>query len=312
MTVRPIGPAVSWLCEIGMIPSCAMSPRVGFNPTMPLLPAGATTEPSVSVPTAIAVMFAAVATADPDDEPDGSESRTYGSRVNPPRPLQPLRNRPASATASGTKPRKLAHSDRFALPSTIAAGVAEAAGERGVARDPAADQRERSRGGLLAVVRGDVVLEQHGDPVEGPPDTAVPPFAIPPRGGVDGVAVGLDDRVEQRVQRLDPVEVGRRQLDAGQAPMAHQPLQLGDRGLEPRLVLVVAAVAATMRLDDRHGTSRGNGRTPEGGRGEERAAAQASGRRVHGASSVGHARWSRRLEAAVQVGGPRGSRGFRA
>src|SRR5437763_13445333 len=93
------------------MPPCDTSPSVGFSPTIRLLPDGQTTEPSVSVPTAAAHRFAAVATADPELEPHGSKLSRYGSRVKPPRALHPL---------NGAKPRKFAHSDRFALPSTIA------------------------------------------------------------------------------------------------------------------------------------------------------------------------------------------------
>ena len=75
MTVRAIGPAVSWLWPIGMMPSCDSRPSVGFSPTTRLLPAGQTTEPSVSVPTAAAHRLAAGATADPELDPQGSKSR---------------------------------------------------------------------------------------------------------------------------------------------------------------------------------------------------------------------------------------------
>ena len=90
VTVRHIGPAVSWLWAIGMIPSCDESPSVGLSPTTRLLPAGQTIEPSVSVPTAAAHRFAAGATAEPELDPHGSKLRRYGSRVKPPRALQPL------------------------------------------------------------------------------------------------------------------------------------------------------------------------------------------------------------------------------
>ena len=120
VTVRTIGPAVSWLWAMGTIPAWATSPTVGLRPTIALLPAGQTIDPSVSVPTAIAHRFAAAATADPELEPQGSHARSYGLRVKPPRALQPLRKRPASVTGLGTRPRKLAHSDRLVLPSTTA------------------------------------------------------------------------------------------------------------------------------------------------------------------------------------------------
>jgi hypothetical protein len=95
VTVRPIGPAVSWLCEIGTIPSWATRPTVGLSPTIPLCADGQTIEPSVSVPMATAHRLAATATAEPELDPQGSEPRSYGLRVKPPRALQPFRKRPA-------------------------------------------------------------------------------------------------------------------------------------------------------------------------------------------------------------------------
>ena len=70
-TVRAIGPAVSWLCAIGMMPALLMRPSVGLMPTIPFAPDGQTTEPSVSVPTATVTRFAATATPEPLDEPQG-------------------------------------------------------------------------------------------------------------------------------------------------------------------------------------------------------------------------------------------------
>src|SRR2546429_4067899 len=111
VTVRHIGPAVSWLCAIGIIPSCETNPTVGLSPTLRLFPEGQTTEPSVSVPTVAAQRLAAAATAEPELDPHGSKLRRYGSRVKPPRALQPL---------NGAKPREFAHSERFAFPRITA------------------------------------------------------------------------------------------------------------------------------------------------------------------------------------------------
>ena len=73
-TERHIGPAVSWLCEIGMTPARERSPTVGLNPTRPQLFDGETIEPSVSDPTAAAQRFAAAAAPEPELEPDGLRS----------------------------------------------------------------------------------------------------------------------------------------------------------------------------------------------------------------------------------------------
>src|SRR5262245_28063561 len=90
VTVRHMGPAVSWVEEIGMIPERLQSPTVGLMPTNPLIEDGHTIEPSVSVPIVIAARFAEPAAPDPELEPHGLRSSAYGLRVCPPRPLQPL------------------------------------------------------------------------------------------------------------------------------------------------------------------------------------------------------------------------------
>src|SRR5947209_17392093 len=89
-TVRAIGPAVSWLCAMGMMPARLMRPTVGLMPTRPAAAAGDVTEPSVSVPMATTQQLAAVAHPDPELDPDGVRSSAYALRVCPPRPLQPL------------------------------------------------------------------------------------------------------------------------------------------------------------------------------------------------------------------------------
>src|SRR6185436_13908290 len=106
LTVRVIGPAVSWLCAIGMIPARLTRPTVGLRPTSPQIEAGLTIEPSVSVPTEMAHRFAVIAAAEPELEPLVLRSRAYGLSVCPPRALHPEVDR---------APRKFAHSDRLVL-----------------------------------------------------------------------------------------------------------------------------------------------------------------------------------------------------
>lgn len=74
----------------GMTPLVETLPIVVFSPTSPFRSEGEIIEPSVSVPSDIAAMFAAIDTADPVLEPDGSLPNTYGQIVCPPRPLHPL------------------------------------------------------------------------------------------------------------------------------------------------------------------------------------------------------------------------------
>jgi hypothetical protein len=72
--VRAIGPAVSWLCAMGMMPERLTSPSVGLMPTMPHAPDGQTMEPSVSVPTPTSARLAETAAPEPELEPQGLRS----------------------------------------------------------------------------------------------------------------------------------------------------------------------------------------------------------------------------------------------
>src|SRR5215211_9207717 len=84
-TDRAIGPGVSCECETGTTPARLTSPSVGLMPTMPLTEDGQTIEPSVSVPTATAQRFADTATPEPELEPHGLRSGSYGFTHWPPR-----------------------------------------------------------------------------------------------------------------------------------------------------------------------------------------------------------------------------------
>src|ERR1700694_1028200 len=107
VTVRAIGPAVSWLCAMGTIPAPSINPSVGFTPTREHAPEGQTIEPSVSVPTPTAAKLAAIAAPVPELEPQGLRSSAYGLAHWPPRALQPL---------DDWVERIFAHSGRFGLP----------------------------------------------------------------------------------------------------------------------------------------------------------------------------------------------------
>ena len=76
MTLRAIGPAVSWSAEMGMIPERLHRPMVGLIPARPFAPAGHTIEPSVSVPTPTVARSAETATPVPELDPHGLRSRT--------------------------------------------------------------------------------------------------------------------------------------------------------------------------------------------------------------------------------------------
>src|SRR5262245_56905283 len=70
-TVRPCGPNVSCVAEIGTMPARLVSPTVGLIPTTPLAFAGQTMLPSVSVPNDTVAKFAEAAAADPALDPHG-------------------------------------------------------------------------------------------------------------------------------------------------------------------------------------------------------------------------------------------------
>ncbi len=102
---------MSWTGEIGTIPRRLIRPLVGLMPTIPHALDGQTIEPSVSVPTATGASAAATPAAEPELDPDGLRSSAYGLAVCPPSVDQPLVE---------CVDRKLAHSDRFALPMITA------------------------------------------------------------------------------------------------------------------------------------------------------------------------------------------------
>src|SRR5881392_4078793 len=90
VTSRVMGPAVSCSAEIGTTPLRLTSPSVGLMPTAPFWPDGQTIEPSVSVPIATTAKFAEMPEPEPDEDPHGLRSSTYGLLFCPPTPDQPL------------------------------------------------------------------------------------------------------------------------------------------------------------------------------------------------------------------------------
>ena len=73
-TVRPCGPIVSWMCEMGTTPPRLVTPTVGLMPTTALTFAGQTMLPSVSEPMLTAARLAAAAAAEPELEPHALRS----------------------------------------------------------------------------------------------------------------------------------------------------------------------------------------------------------------------------------------------
>src|SRR5260370_8537848 len=108
-TVRPCGPTVSCVCEMGTTPARLVSPTVGLMPTTPFALAGQTMLPSVSLPNDTVAKFADAAAPEPELEPQGIRSMPYRLCVCPPRPHQPL--------IDSTR-RKFPHSERLLFPQT--------------------------------------------------------------------------------------------------------------------------------------------------------------------------------------------------
>src|SRR6476660_7582764 len=104
-----MGPAVSCVADMGMMPLRLHKPTVGLIPTSALTEAGETMDPSVSVPTHIVLRLAAAAEPDPALEPEGFLSSIYGHLDCPPRLLHPLQE---------CEERKFAHSLRLVFPSS--------------------------------------------------------------------------------------------------------------------------------------------------------------------------------------------------
>src|SRR2546421_4936822 len=106
-TVRPWGPTVSCVCEIGTTPARLVRPTVGLIAATPFAFPGQTMLPSVSLPKETVAKLAEAAAPEPELDPQGFRSSAYGLFVCPPRPDQPL---------TDSKERKLAHSERLVLP----------------------------------------------------------------------------------------------------------------------------------------------------------------------------------------------------
>src|SRR4029453_5992510 len=90
VTLRAIGPAVSWFALIGTTPARLHSPSVGLIPTTPLAPDGQTIEPCVSGPTAGGARSPAPPPPAQGAGPPGWGWRRKGLFGGPPMPLQPL------------------------------------------------------------------------------------------------------------------------------------------------------------------------------------------------------------------------------
>src|SRR5262249_60834330 len=77
-TVRPCGPTVSCVGEMGITPARLVSPTVGLMPTSLLTFPGRTMLPTVSEPNDTALKLADTAAAEPELDPHALRSSEYG------------------------------------------------------------------------------------------------------------------------------------------------------------------------------------------------------------------------------------------
>ena len=149
-------------------------------------------------------------------------------------------------------PRKLAHSERFALPRMTAPADAEPAHELRVLGRARPEQRPRP--GRVAEVRGvDVVLEQHRDALESAARTVGVSVRVAGRRLGGGRGVQLQDRVHVVVERADAAQVG------GGEPRARHHAAV-EAGLDHR---------DGQRVEPRIGPDRGRGSGRLGDRGSD-------------------------------------------
>src|SRR5579883_1748298 len=103
-TARQIGPSLSIVQLRVMAPVRGTKPNVGRSPVVPQRVEGDEIEPSVSDPTENATHPAAVAEADPADEPLEPCFGFHGLRVRPPNHLSPMASAPSVVLAINTAP----------------------------------------------------------------------------------------------------------------------------------------------------------------------------------------------------------------
>ena len=141
-----------------------------------------------------------------------------------------IRALPAARTPAA---RRLRRADvrplrKVRLAEDDGAGGAQPRDERRVARRGDARERERAGRRHHAVARRDVVLHQHGDPVERPADAVRLALGIEPVGDGQGIGVGFEHGMELRIELSDTRQVGGANGARGAGAGAHGVLQLRD------------------------------------------------------------------------------------
>src|SRR5260370_36254196 len=101
-TARQMGPSLSMVQDKAMAPVRGTNPKLGRSPVVPQRVEGEEMEPSVSDPIAKATQPAAVAEAEPADDPLEPWRVFQGLRVMPPNHLSPCAN--AASVSLATTP----------------------------------------------------------------------------------------------------------------------------------------------------------------------------------------------------------------
>src|SRR5205823_4480384 len=119
-TDRQMGPILSMLHDSAMHPARLTRPNVGRSPVVPQTRQGETMLPSVSLPSEKPTSPAAVALAEPADEPDEPILGFQGFFVmRSPYQRSPSASAPSDSFATSTAPASSSRCATVALPSSI-------------------------------------------------------------------------------------------------------------------------------------------------------------------------------------------------
>src|SRR5438309_2462233 len=105
-TEQQMGPILSIVHESAIAQVIGTSPKVGRSPVVPQRVDGEEIEPSVSVPRVKPTHPAAVAAAEPAEDPLEPWSRLHGLRVMPPNHLSPIASAPRVSFAMRIAPAR--------------------------------------------------------------------------------------------------------------------------------------------------------------------------------------------------------------
>ena len=109
-----------------------------------------------------------------------------------------------------------------------------------------------------------------------PTELAASALVVQLRGDIDGVGIGLDDCIEQRIKPVDTLQVGQRKRAAGKCARSHKGLELRDCRFKPGRVFIGICRAAWSGPQQRAPPCGQEGRSTEGARTQECSPADAA------------------------------------